>query len=296
MLVIDYSPSLAVRSTLDLKKQALYKRFMARRPKQDATQPAIKPQRQPRIRVVRVEDEAPQAEMPLDDSGLSLEDLGQAYAALINRGSVPYEEPQEAAVFSETQVDELQAELEPEPLPPVSDEACELSPKSILEAMLFVGHPQNEPLTARHVSSLMRGVLPEEIDELVGELNEQYNAEQTPYYIASEGAGYRLVLRDEFSTLREQFYGRVREARLSQAVIDTLAIVAYHQPVGLKEIDQLRGKPSGAILSQLVRRQLVKIERNPDKPREMRYRTTSRFLDLFSLESLDDLPRSQEVE
>jgi segregation and condensation protein B len=142
----------------------------------------------------------------------------------------------------------------------------------------------------------MRGVLPEEIDELIRELNEQYNAECAPYKIASEGAGYRLVLRDEFSALREQFYGRVREARLSQAVIDTLAIVAYHQPVGLKEVDQLRGKPSSAILSQLVRRQLVKIERNAEKPREMKYRTTSRFLDLFTLESLDDLPRSQEVD
>jgi segregation and condensation protein B len=174
--------------------------------------------------------------------------------------------------------------------------ACELSPKSILEAMLFVGHPQNEPLTAKQVSSLMRGVLPEEIDELVRELNEQYDSECTPYRVASEGAGYRLVLRDEFSALREQFYGRVKEAKLSQSVIDTLAIVAYHQPVGLKEVDQLRGKPSGGILSQLVRRQLVKIERSPDKPRDIKYRTTSRFLDLFSLDSLEDLPRSQEVE
>lgn len=268
---------------------------MARRPKQDATEPAIKPERQRRVRVVRVEDETPD-QMPVDDSGMSLEDLGQAYAALLNRGNIPYEESREAPISKETQVGDLQAELETEPLPPVSDEACELSPKSILEAMLFVGHPQNEPLTARHVSSLMRGVLPEEIDELVGELNEQYDAERTPYHVASEGAGYRLVLRDEFSTLREQFYGRVREARLSQSVIDTLAIVAYHQPVGLKEVDQLRGKPSGAILGQLVRRQLVKIERNPDKPREVKYRTTSRFLDLFSLESLDDLPRSQEGE
>ena len=268
---------------------------MARRNKQEATEPAIKPERQRRVRVVRVEEESPQQEMPLDDSGISLEDLGQAYAALLNRGSVPYEEPQEAPPVGEV-ADELQAELEPEPLPPVSDEACELSPKSILEAMLFVGHPLNEPLTSRHVASLMRGVLPEEIDELVRELNEQYDAERTPYHIASDSTGYRLVLRDDFAALREQFYGRVREATLSQAVIDTLAIVAYHQPVGLKEIDQLRGKPSGAILSQLVRRQLVKIERHSEKPREVKYRTTSRFLDLFSLESLEDLPRSQEVE
>ena len=269
---------------------------MPRRHKKDPTEPAIKSGRTPRIRVLRM-DEPAELETQVDDSGLSLEDLGQAYAALLNRGGVPYEEPAEQSEQPASEVaDEIEAALESEPLPLVSDLACELSPKSILEAMLFVGHPLNEPLTAKQVSSLMRGVLPEEIDELVRELNEQYDSERTPYHVASEGAGYRLVLRDEFSALREQFYGRVKEAKLSQSVIDTLAIVAYHQPVGLKEVDQLRGKPSGGILSQLVRRQLVKIERSPDKPRDIKYRTTSRFLDLFSLESLEDLPRSQEVE
>lgn len=269
---------------------------MSRRHKKDAAEPAIKPDRDPRIRVLRM-DEPAEPEIEVDDSGLSLEDLGQAYAAVLNRGGVPYEEPPEQSGQPDSEVtDEIEVAFNSEPLPPVSDVACELSPKSILEAMLFVGHPQNEPLTAKQVSSLMRGVLPEEIDELVRELNDQYDVERTPYRIASEGAGYRLVLRDEFSTLREQFYGRVKEAKLSQSVIDTLAIVAYHQPVGLKEVDQLRGKPSGGILSQLVRRQLVKIERSPDKPRDIKYRTTSRFLDLFSLDSLEDLPRSQEVE
>lgn len=275
----------------------LYNAPMARRAKQ-TSDPAIKPDRQTRVRVLRMEEpeqEPPLEDSAVDDSGLSLEDLGQAYAALLNRGGVPYEEPAEASPAEEELVeDHLEASLESEPLPPVSDAACELSPKSILEAMLFVGHPQNEPLTARQVSSLMRGVLPEEIDELVGELNDEYDAEGCPYRIASVGAGYRLMLRDEFSTLREQFYGRVREAKLSQPVIDTLALVAYHQPIGQKEIDQLRGKPSGGILGQLVRRQLVRIERDPETPRIARYCTTARFLDLFGLDSLEDLPRSQE--
>lgn len=271
---------------------------MARRAKQ-TSDPAIKPDRQTRVRVLRMEEPpeqvSPADDSPVDDSGLSLEDLGQAYAALLNRGGVPYEEPAATSpAEEEVAEDSLAATLESEPLPPVSDAACELSPKSILEAMLFVGHPQNEPLTARQVSSLMRGVLPEEIDELVVELNDEYDAEGGPYWIASIGAGYRLMLRDEFSTLREQFYGRVREAKLSQPVIDTLALVAYHQPIGQKEVDQLRGKPSGSILGQLVRRQLVRIERDPATPRIARYCTTARFLDLFGLDSLEDLPQSQE--
>jgi segregation and condensation protein B len=265
---------------------------MARRPK-TPSEPAIKPQRQPPVRVLRVEDE-PSSPMPVDDAGLSLEDLGQAYAAALNRGSVPYEdEPPPTPETAQNQADADAPTLIDEPLPPpASDADCDLSPQSILEAMLFVGHPLGEPLSAKQVSSLMRGVLPEEIDDLVRDLNEQYATEGCPYRVVSSGPGYRLELRDEFASLREHFYGRVREAKLSQAAIDTLAIVAYHQPVGLKEIDQLRGKPSGNILGQLVRRQLVKLERNPEKPRESQYSTTARFLDLFGIDSLDDLPRS----
>lgn len=243
-------------------------------------------------------DDAPEEPSTVEDAGLSLEDLGEAYAALLNRGAVPYEEPKEGDAASSEVIGADSSSLtdSDRTYDRLANETCELSPKSILEAMLFVGHPLNEPLTARQVASLMRGVLPEEVDELVRELNAEYAQQGCPYQIASEGPGYRLGLRDEFAGLREQFYGRVKEAKLSQAAIDTLAIVAYHQPVGVKQIDDLRGKPSGGILSQLVRRQLVKIERTSEKPREIAYRTTPRFLDLFGLESLNDLPRSHDLE
>ena len=242
---------------------------MAKRPKSAASDPAIKAERQTRVRVVRVDDTAEPESPSAEDPGLSLEDLGQAYAALLNRGSVPYEEPEASPPASEPRGDDPLPEIAAtEPLPP-ADVVCELSPKSILEAMLFVGHPLNEPLTAAQVASLMRGVLPEEIDELVRELNQQYVAERCPYEVVSEGPGYRLALREEFGPLREHFYGRAKEAKLSQPAVDILAIVAYHQPVGIKEIDQLRGKPSGGILSQLVRRQLVRIDRDPNKPRDV---------------------------
>lgn len=277
---------------------------MAKKAKKAVTEkeaPA-KPERQPRVRVVRTEEPPPEAP-PVDDSGLSLEDLGQAYAALLNRGSVPYEEPvpevatpiveDEAKSQASEDVDGFEPSV-PEVSAP-DDALCELSPKTILEAMLFVGHPDNEPLTAKQVASLMRGVRTDEIDELVRELNQQYEAERTPYSIVSDGAGYQMTLRDEFISLRENFYGKVKEARLTQPAIDTLAIVAYNQPVTQKTIDELRGKPSGSLLGQLTRRQLIQIERPPESPKEVLYRTTSRFLDLFSLDSLDDLPRAQEI-
>ena len=224
------------------------------------------------------------AETPrdFDESGLSLEDLSAAYSQLIERGDNPYE-PVPAAE---------------QPLPaeePPSD-ACEVTPRTILEAMLFVGHPQNEPLTSQQVAALMRGVRPQEIDALVDELNASYEAEGCPYHIVSQGNGYVLQLRDEFSGLRENFYGRVREAKLSQAAIDVLALVAYRQPMTSEEVSQVRGQASGGILSQLVRRQLLRIERPTEKPRTPRFYTTDRFLTLFGLTSLAELPQSQEVD
>ncbi len=170
------------------------------------------------------------------------------------------------------------------------DDACPITPASVLEAMLFVGNRDGSPLTPARAAELMRGVAPGEIAGLVDELNARYAADGRPYAIVSEGSGYRLRLRPEFAPLRNRFYGKMREVRLSQAAIDILAIVAYQQPLTAEEINKLRGKPSGHVLSQLVHRQLLRIERAGPR-RTAQYYTTERFLRLFGLESLDDLPR-----
>lgn len=224
---------------------------------------------------------------PPDDQGLSLEDLSQAYAQLIDGGADPYQ-PEE---LEDDEPDE--GDLGEQ----VADSgSVEVTPRSILEAMLFVGSSNNEPLSGRVVAGLMRGVSPREIDELVQELNGIYEAEGSPYHIVSAGAGYVLQLRPELSRLREKFYGRVREAKLSQPAIDVLAMVAYRQPITREAVNELRGQSSGAVLSQLVRRELLRIERTEENPRTPQYLTTDRFLDLFGMASLDELPQSQEFD
>jgi segregation and condensation protein B len=229
-----------------------------------------------------------------DDQGLSLEELSQAYANLLEQGEDPYAQaPARDAAADDALPDEVVDEEEVEETSlEDGQELSDVSPQSILEAMLFVGHPDNEPLTSQKVASFMRGVRPQEIDELVVQLNQIYEEEGCPYCIASVGPGYQLVLREEFGALRDKFYGRIKAARLSQAAIDILAIVAYRQPLTREEVDRLRGKPSGAILTQLVRRELLCVQRPAEKPRTPRYLTTDRFLDLFGLESLQDLPKS----
>jgi segregation and condensation protein B len=251
---------------------------------------------------------------PSDDAGLSLEELSEAYASLLSDGADPYSpvpnvgedglgglaadgeiDADEEAVgeeLSSVAGDESAVEEDDTRLPAAAE--VEISPRTILEAMLFVGHPAHEPLTAKHVSSLMRGVRPREVDELVQELNDVYAAENCPYAIESVGAGYRLGLRTELEPLRDRFYGRVKEARLSQQAIDVLALVAYNQPLTRPEIEKLRNAASGGVLSQLVRRGLLRVERPDRKPREPIFYTTDRFLELFGLETLEDLPKSQD--
>jgi segregation and condensation protein B len=173
--------------------------------------------------------------------------------------------------------------------------ACEVNPRTVVEAMLFVGRPDNGPLSGRELAAAMRGVSPSEIDAAIGELNAMYDADGAPYRIEQNHGGYRLVLRDEFQRMRDKFYGRVKEARLSPAVLEVLSILAYNQPATAEHLSELRGAPSGAALSTLVRRRLVKLERVKE-PGSPQYSTTERFLKLFGLESLEALPRAEELE
>lgn len=230
-----------------------------------------------------------------DDHGLSLDELSQAYAALLARGGDPYSEPGHEPSNAPPIPPQPAAEESTDPANPQADEAdCPLTPRTILEAILFVGHPAGEPLTSQQIAGLMRGVRPAEIDELVDELNDEYASLGAPYVIVSSGAGYRMVLHPYFEGLKSTFFGRIKEAKLSQAAIDVLAIVAYQQPVTAEVVDQLRGKPSSAILAQLVRRNLLALQRPSKREEKPTYRTTDRFLDLFGLDSLAELPKSHE--
>jgi segregation and condensation protein B len=177
-----------------------------------------------------------------------------------------------------------------------SNGLCEVNPRSVVEAMLFVGRPDNGTTSAREMAAVMRGVSPTEIDSAVTELNAVYDADATPYKIESTGSGYRLALRPDFDRMRDKFYGRVREAKLSPAALEVLAIIAYKQPRTAEEVSQLRGAPSSAVLSTLVRRRLIRLEHAQKAGDSARYSTTERFLRLFGLENLAALPRSEELE
>ena len=246
---------------------------------------------------------SPSADPPFESQpqGISLSELTKAFAEVMGVEPRLPAEPVAPPEQRETSPDAVDAEpaAQPAAAPPTEpaiDDACPINPRTILEAMLFVGNRDNEPLSPRRAAELMRDVEVDEIPSLVEELNRRYDETGAPYRIIGEGDGYRLAIRREFHSLRNRFYGRVREARLSQAAVDVLALVAYQQPMTAEQIHRQRGRPSRHVLAHLVRRGLLRIERPEAKRRTPHYFTTERFLRLFNLESLDDLPRSEEPE
>ena len=163
------------------------------------------------------------------------------------------------------------------------------SPEQIVEAMLFVGGP---PLTAEAVCAAVRGLTPARFLAALDALSRRYRAQRRPYAIQPRDAGFVLAVSPSFRGLRERLFGGPREARLSQPALDVLSVVAYRQPVGKAEVDAIRGTDSGALLRQLVRLGMVAVQHRAEAgTREVRYGTTPRFLRVFGIASLDELPR-----
>jgi segregation and condensation protein B len=182
------------------------------------------------------------------------------------------------------------------PQPP-NDEVTADSPPPplrIVEALLFIG---GAPLKAETACAILRGFTPQQFLEAIEALNQAYRVQGRPYAIVPQGGGHVLTLRPRYRGVIEKLYGNVREARLSAAAIDTLAVIAYRQPVTKTEIDTVRGAESGTHIRQLVRRRLIAVVRRADaEQREVSYGTTDKFLSMFELGSLEDLPRTQDLQ
>lgn len=165
--------------------------------------------------------------------------------------------------------------------------------RRIVEAMLFVG---GAPLTAERAAEALRGLSGEQFRDLIDGLNRDYRQQGRPYRIHMREQGYELVLQPRFRGVQERLYGSTREARLSPAALDVLALVAYRQPITRQDVEALRGGESASALRQLVRLGLIAVQRGESGQRQVEYSTTSRFLTLFQLRSLDDLPRTQDLQ
>jgi segregation and condensation protein B len=163
-----------------------------------------------------------------------------------------------------------------------------VNPLSCLEAVLFLART---PLAGRKILQLAD--LPEgtRLRPLLQKLNERYDKQQTAFRIVEVAGGYQLRTRPEFAPWLIRFQEVPAAVRLSSPVMETLAVIAYRQPVCRAEIERLRGVQCGDIVRQLLERDLVKIAgRSDELGRPYLYGTTKTFLEVFGLGSLQDLP------
>ena len=156
--------------------------------------------------------------------------------------------------------------------------------------MLFVGMADGEPLCSRKVASLMRGVRPQEVDELAEELRARYDRQQRPYEVVTVGSGWALRLREAYRQFGRILEQRAQQVRLGEEALDTLAVVAWNQPVRRDRLVQLGCDARPSTLRQLVRRGLLQLI-SAGKGEEPSYETTDKFLDVFKIEKLADLPK-----
>ncbi len=233
-----------------------------------------------------------------DEEEFSLDQLSQAYAdALKTRGASPEEtqEPDHSAITEPSRANSPQFE-EVEEAPETDDNAgCSISPESIIESILFVGAPKGVTLNSRKIAAVLRDVSPKEVTQTVRALNAKYEKENAAFRIDSEGGVFKMKLDPELVEFQQDFFGRNRQVRLSQSAIDVMAIVAYNQPATKDLVEKIRLKPSGGVLTQLVKRELLAVEAGESNSKIKYYSTTDRFLDLFQLEELADLPQSHDV-
>ena len=235
---------------------------------------------------------------PPAEGGLSIDRLAQAFAAMMGE-----QDPYEAATKGTQEVVEIDTSPDLDETSEAADTpqtpTCRVNPQSILEALLFVGLPEGQPLSSERVANLMRGVRSSEIDEFARDLAHHYEINGCPYEVVSEGTGWILRLRKEFRQYGAVLEAKTRRVRLDAGALDALAVVAWNQPVARDDLTRLGCDATPAVMRQLVRRgllELVKLSRDQiDVQEEIPcYRTTPRFLEVFQLRSLSDLPDPHE--
>jgi len=162
-----------------------------------------------------------------------------------------------------------------------------------VESLLFV---TETPLTVDQLLSILQSRKRDEMIEVLEELCREFNREHRGFYLEEVADGYQFRTSPQYADWIRRLR-RERSQSLSRAALETLAIIAYRQPVARAEIEAIRGVEVGGILRSLLEKGLVHIMGRRDVPgRPLIYGTTSKFLEVFSLKNLSSLPTLPEVE
>lgn len=164
--------------------------------------------------------------------------------------------------------------------------------KLIVEALLFAS---DHPLSIKDFRSWLPDAEPANIRSALKVLKYEYEAMGRSFSLREVAGGYQFRSHSEYGPYILRML-QATPARLSRAALETLAIIAYKQPVVRHEIERIRGVESGGILRNLLEKDLIRIMGRKDLPgRPLIYGTTGRFLEVFDLDSIDSLPKLKEI-
>jgi segregation and condensation protein B len=277
------------------------------------------------VRLVRYEDEFVMADNTTDNNTTTSDPHSQAELSETNsrRAGVEAEAPSEPARPRRSRKKPVMVDISPDPEPvaeqpveqpaehpdgQVTDTDVELDNSesesdnsdaaalpaidlSALEALLFSTH---HPLTAGRIAELLELDSTKPVRRAIKDLNEQYESTTRCFRVEQVAGGYQLLTLPEFGPYLKKLHQRDTDTKLTKAALETLAIIAYKQPILRADIEAIRGCACGETIRSLMEKHLVKIAGRAEEPgRPILYGTTKRFLELFGLNSLKDLPQSE---
>jgi segregation and condensation protein B len=164
----------------------------------------------------------------------------------------------------------------------------------LLEALLLSTH---HPLTAGRLAELLDLPSTKPVRAAVKDLNGQYESTGRSFRVDQVAGGYQILTLPDFGEHLKKLHQREADAKLTKAALETLAIIAYKQPILRADVEAIRGCACGETIRSLMEKHLVKIAGRAEEPgRPILYGTTKRFLELFGLNSLRDLPQPENLQ
>jgi segregation and condensation protein B len=165
--------------------------------------------------------------------------------------------------------------------------------QQIVEAVLFAS---DAPLTADEIARADEALDEEQVEDAIRQLRAEYDDAARSFQLVELAEGHQILTRPEFAPYLERFDNVPRPSRLSGPALETLAIIAYRQPIGRLEMEYVRGVGVSGVVRTLQERNLIDVVgRAEGLGRPLLYGTTQHFLEHFGFRSLEDLPRPEEL-
>ncbi|MFH1355384.1 MAG: SMC-Scp complex subunit ScpB [Candidatus Omnitrophota bacterium] len=166
--------------------------------------------------------------------------------------------------------------------------------KSVIEALLFVSE---KPLTLEQIRIALDALPTTEIREKIEELKSEYERSKRGVRIVEVAGGFRMVTATDYASFLKKFFKRRQTEKLSKPALETLAIIAYKQPVTKLEIESLRNVNVDGVMKNLVEKALIRIcGRKKALGSPFVFGTTRQFLEYFGLKSLEELPKVEDFQ